>query len=405
MGRRFDTGKQISEATSRTPHGFLLAEAFPTRTGVLVYRRGGRVYRELRPPEELVKALDQIAHAPVTNVHRKASPQDLKHFEGVTRQDVVLQDDGWVRTSVEIMSAKAIRDIEENRRRQLSGGFDRVRFDHTPGRWDPTSQTYALDGESAPESFNSSKAVPFDGIQRDLQYSHAMLCKQSRAGDGAGIRYDDLQDDDGVEIDPAEATRTEPQRSTEMKVKKMLGGVEYEVEESIARAIEIEMASRMDSVEQERDDFKGQVTALTQERDDFKGQVTALTQEKEQRHDAVKPAALKERLAVLATAKQAKVPYLQSDPLSCVKPSSEIMRDAVAVRYDKIDLSNTSEAEIAGMFRVLEQEQPARFDDVFKAAKAEEDPAERHDEGDTDEEVYADFCKRMDTPDPRRVTH
>jgi hypothetical protein len=439
MARRFDNGKQIKLEAAKTPHGYLLAEAYPTRTGVLVYGRNDRIVRELRPPEEMVKALDQIARAPVTNVHRHASPDDLAHFEGLIGSEVVLQDDGWVRTSVQIMAAQAIKDIEANRRRRLSGGFDSVRFEETPGFWDPASQTYRLDGGEPPEGFQADRAEPFDGIQRDLRFSHATLCRTSRAGDGAMIRYDDLDEDDGVEVErydvlkqvgglwyvyshdgekklskgyktrgeaakrlrQIEFFKRQDETEGEMPVKITINEIEYEVAEPVARAVRDELKARNDALETvkaEKEGLAGEKIALAAERDGLKGEVEALKAEAGERHDAAGPEALNDRLTVLATARKVGVEYLKKDPMTCMKTNEEIMRDAVTKRYDKIDLAEASVEQIAGMFRVLREEQPARFDELFGVASKVEEGGERRDDADDLDVAYADMCKRMDTP-------
>lgn len=438
MAQRYDIGGELRliEGHMKSPQGYLLAEAYPTKTGVLRYIRGGQVFDELRPPEEVEKVLPQIPLTPVISKHRRVGPQDSREFEGVHVGDVVLQDDGWVRTGVQIMAAKAIEDIEKNRRRQLSGGFVEVKFDATPGFWDPTSLTYKLDGQEPPEGFNEAKAVPFDGIQRDLVWDHSALVAMGRAGSHGSVRFDELSPEDGVEVrwdvlkqvdglwfvfsesgkklskgygSKAEAQKRLSQieffknRDDEediMKVKITLDGVEYEVEEPIARAFQTELRGRNDSVsetERERDQLNGQIKALTEERDTWKGKAEALEQEKNQRNDSAEPAAVKERLAVLAIGQKAGVEYLKVDPISCDKSNEQIKRDAVKTRYDKLDIEKLSDAEVNGMFLVLQHAEPPRYDSILKVVEKEE-TSSRSDEDDEFEKAYNDMCKRMSEP-------
>jgi hypothetical protein len=396
MVQRFDIGGDLRlvEGAKRTAQGALVAEARPTRVGVLTYFRQGKRYDELRPPEEVHKILADIPGSPIIAEHRRVGPADSAEFEGIHVGDVVLEADGWVRTGAHIMAAKAIKDIEENKRRQLSGGFVKLDYEETPGWWDPASLTYRLDEQLAPDGFVQARAVRFDGVQRNLVWNHSCLCPRGRAGAHGAVRFDELDEDDGVEV---------PVNHTEaMTVKIAINGIEFEVADSVGMALQMERQAqaqeqkqRLDSLETERDTFKGQVAALATERDTLKGQVIALESTASQRNDAAEPEALKERLNVLTVGRRAKVSYLQVDPLSCTKSNAEIMRDAVKARYDKIDLTGASDAEISGMFKVMQAEQPPRFDSLLTAAKAEQAPDHRNDEDD-DDKLHQDMYARMD---------
>lgn len=370
MSKRFDNGKPVSNV-SKASQGWLRLDAFPTCCGVLEYARGGRRVRELRTPAAMAKALDQIPLSPITNEHSPASPTRLDHMEGIVLNEVVLQDDGWVKAKVQVMAAKAIRDIEENRRRQLSGGFDSVEFVPTPGRWDPVSLTYRLDGQDPPEGYDESRSIPFDGLQEELKYSHTMLCERGRAGPNGSVRYDSLDPDDGVEIS-SRYDDTEDQGVTTVKIQ--IRGIEGEVPDAIGMAYQLEQdknKERYDAAVAERDTLTGEVTALKAERDTLAGEVTALKAEKTSRSDALDPKALQDRLEVLVVGRKHGVDYLKGDDyLKCSKPDIEVIRDALGKRYDALDLTTSSDDALRGMFNILKSERSSEISSEVKAAVA-----------------------------------
>lgn len=459
MGDRYDIGGDVRlpEGKVRTPHGFLVAEAYPTRVGVLRYRRQGRVFDELRPPEELARILDQIPHSPLVPSHKPVGPDDSSEFEGTLVGDVLLQDDGWVRTGVQVMASKAIADVERGRRRQLSGGFLNVKFDETPGRWDPGSLTYVLDGQDPPENFDESRAVRFDGLQRfypdeeeargrgldgATTFNHVVLCRAGRAGVQGAVRFDELDDDDGLEVrydivrqvdgrwfvlsedgkklskgyetkeeaverlQQIEHFKRQDEEQEEQTVKIKINGMEFDVSDAVATALMMERNQRADALsdlEEEAEGLKAENKDLTAERDQLKGEVKALKAESTERSDAIDPSVLAERIRVISVGRKVGLDYLKKDPFSCDRTNDQIRRDAVASHY-KFDVADVSDQEVAGMFRVLTERdvkvEKGGLRSVAEAVAADNDPAtasrEDEDEAKAYEEAFNKLCARMD---------
>ncbi len=63
-------------------NGYLVADAFPTRTGVFKYvKADGTITRELRAPEEVFRpeSLESLKHRPIIDEHPETGPADASN--------------------------------------------------------------------------------------------------------------------------------------------------------------------------------------------------------------------------------------------------------------------------------------------------------------------------------------
>src|ERR1700752_2409292 len=153
--RRFDIST-IGEL-QRTPQGGIVAPAFLTRTGVFAYDQpDGKTIYEYRPPDEVfhVDSLATLPHAPVTNKHpdKPVAPDNFQKVAvGHVDAGSVKQEGDKIAARVVVQDARAIRDVSDGKRRQLSCGYD-CDVEETPG--------VLPDG------------THYDRIQRNIRYNH-----------------------------------------------------------------------------------------------------------------------------------------------------------------------------------------------------------------------------------------
>lgn len=206
-----------------TQEGYLMVDARLTRVGVFEYRMAdGSVKRMLRPPEEVfrVESLASIKLKPFTDDH----PQHLldvsntKHHQVGTIGENIRQDGDYVRATVMVTDAEAIKRIRDGKR-QVSMGYVSEE-DHTPGVW--------RDG------------TPYDTVQRNIVYNHGSLVDVGRAGpevrlllDAASIVINEENMINGYKTDAG------PDSGEMMKLE--IAGVEFEVDKALYIAIQMLM--------------------------------------------------------------------------------------------------------------------------------------------------------------------
>ncbi len=195
---RFDGAKVVT-----TSQGYLRVPAYPTRTGVLEYRKAdGTVRREYRPADEVFKAdsLASLEDAPVTDLHPAGLVSTESHTalaKGHARD--IRQDGKFVAATVLIQDAALVAAVKSGSRKELSCGYV-CKLDSTPG--------VSPEGEH------------YDAIQRDIRYNHVALLPPGagRAGSDVSLRLDSAT---GVHVTP----EAPPQIKEIMPIK--LDGKEY----------------------------------------------------------------------------------------------------------------------------------------------------------------------------------
>jgi uncharacterized protein len=131
-----------------------------------------RTYRLLRDPAELVRAASTFNRIPLIDAfdetgreHIQVSASPKKEIVvGSTGSDATF-DTPYLRNSLVVWDAKAIRGIEDDTRREISSAYY-YRADMTPG-------VYA--GE------------PYDGVMRDIRGNHVALVRAGRAGPDVAV--------------------------------------------------------------------------------------------------------------------------------------------------------------------------------------------------------------------------
>jgi hypothetical protein len=193
--RRYD--RAVLRAPRRTPEGFLLAEGFIAKPGVLVYRNAdGSTRRELVLPEELHKpsSLATLGRKPMTLEH---PPPEVERVDASNVQqygvgdidgDVDVTDDGYVRIKMCIRRKDAVEAVEAGKQ-ELSAGYV-CRIENTAG--------------------NHPEYGPYDCIQRDRDYNHGAITDVGRAGPSVKLRADSA---DAVLVEPLSPPSTTTRRA------------------------------------------------------------------------------------------------------------------------------------------------------------------------------------------------
>lgn len=175
---RFDRAV-ILRPPIRTDEGFLRADAFIAKPGVLEYRNAdGSITRELIPPETLhdSASLETLKLKPVTLEHPNpndypdgVTPLNYANLSvGSTGQEVDVADEGDVRFPLVISSQAAVMAVQ-NGIREVSPGY-KVDIERSPG-------THPVYGN-------------YDSIQRNRRYNHLAITALARGGRSVRLRAD-----------------------------------------------------------------------------------------------------------------------------------------------------------------------------------------------------------------------
>ncbi len=162
-----------------TPEGYLVCDAFATRTGVFDYHDAdGNLIRELRPPEEVFsdQSLASLAMQPITFLHpgeKIVTTDNIRRLQvGVTGENIT-HDDEVVKCRVKITDKAVIEYVQDMRARgkgvELSCGY---RADLAP-----------ISGEHPTEGH-------YDAVQKNIRYNHVAIVAQGRAGEKIKLQLD-----------------------------------------------------------------------------------------------------------------------------------------------------------------------------------------------------------------------
>ena len=160
-----------------TTEGFLICDAYVTRSGIFEYRTPqGEPFYEYRPEDEVFNpaSMDSLKLKPITNKH----PPELvnldnvkKYMVGTTGENISRQKD-FVHTKITIMDKDTIEEINARKLRglntELSCGYT-CDLDYTPGM---------------------HKDARYDAIQRKIRYNHLSLVDEGRAGPNVKLNFD-----------------------------------------------------------------------------------------------------------------------------------------------------------------------------------------------------------------------
>uniref|UniRef100_A0A6H1ZNA6 DUF2213 domain-containing protein n=1 Tax=viral metagenome TaxID=1070528 RepID=A0A6H1ZNA6_9ZZZZ len=334
----------------RTPEGYLLAEGYAGRAGVLAYKRAdGGVRYELIPPDELFRpdSLATLGRKPVTLQHplRDGKPVQVDASNvgefGVGDVDGELFEDagGFVRVKVAVRRKDAVDAIESGIARGLSQGYT-CDLDETPGTWE--GQAY-------------------DAIQRNRRYNHLALCGMGRAGADARLRIDDQE----VTIDGPEWPINEERKMDKPTASVEISGVRHDgLDPALAQAIGGVISERdsartdaathkaqYDALKKQYDTMAGQKETMDAEIRALKGQMDELNakmvanqkkMEEATKGDGIDPAAFKARLELLTVA--GKLGVEKADEMD----SAGLRKAIVAAHNVDMKIDDKSEDYIGG---------------------------------------------------------
>lgn len=217
--RRFDRGSLGSPV--QLPNGWMRADAYLTRIGVFVYARpDGTTYREYRPAEEVFRAdsLDSLRQVPLTLEH-PTEGNGLLDAENAKKYTVGNVGHGYpdwesaayVCGPVMITDAATVAEVKAGKQE--------------------LSCAYTCDMEEVPGEYLGQS---YDAVQRNIFYNHVAVVGKGRAGAEVKIKLDAA---DAVRVIP-------PELSQETTVKVKLDGIDFDISDPAAQALEKERAAR-----------------------------------------------------------------------------------------------------------------------------------------------------------------
>jgi hypothetical protein len=132
-----------------------------------------RTYRLLRDPDELARAAPTFNRIPLIDAFDETGREHIQLSASSPKKEIVVGSTGsdavfdtpYLRNSLVVWDAKAIRGIETDTRREISSAYY-YRADMTPG---------VFEGE------------PYDGVMRDIRGNHVALVRAGRAGPDVAV--------------------------------------------------------------------------------------------------------------------------------------------------------------------------------------------------------------------------
>ncbi|MCI0151943.1 DUF2213 domain-containing protein [Paraburkholderia sediminicola] len=133
----------------------------------------GRVYQLLRDPDELAKAAPSFNSIPLIDAFDETGQEHIQVSAASPKMEIVVGSTGtdagfeppYLRNSLVVWDAKAIRGIEDDTHREISSAYY-YRADMTPGTYDD---------------------VPYDRVMRDIRGNHVALVRAGRAGPDVAV--------------------------------------------------------------------------------------------------------------------------------------------------------------------------------------------------------------------------
>lgn len=239
----------IHRRPTRTPEGFLKADATVTRTGVFSYTNAdGSIRRELRHPDDVLdgQSLDSMKLIPVTNGHppeRIVTSETARYYQIGATGESVRPDGQYILCPLLITDGDAITEIERGRN-QVSLGYE---VDLVPEKGEFRGDAY-------------------DFRQTNIRYNHLAMVDGARAGDEAIIHLDSADAVSEGIID------RKPQSQEGEMPKFNIDGIAYEAAQEVINHT-IKETARADAAEAELKDTKAKLETVTGERDAHKDEL------------------------------------------------------------------------------------------------------------------------------------
>lgn len=277
---RYD--RSCMTVVKRSDSGYLEATAPITRSGIFVYKNpDGTPRREFRDPMAVFNE-DSMATAkmiPVTNDHPACALLDssnTREYSVGHTGETIIRDGSFLVANLVVNDASAIAAIESGKK-EISMGY---RCDLIPenGTWE---------------------GQPYDFRQENIRYNHLAIVKRGRAGADVALNLDSADIND----DLTTSHERTPNMATMKKVN--LDGVEHEVPEAVAGALE-KATETAATATAEATKSAEQVTAVTADLESARATVDSLTADlnalKSRDVKAEVQAAVKARLGLERTA-------------------------------------------------------------------------------------------------------
>lgn len=195
-----------------TDSGFLKCDAYLTRTGVFEYNLpDGSKRAELRLADEVFSAdsLKSFSMLPLTDDHPPAAitSENAKQYQVGHLGETIEREGDLVKARALVTDAATIDKVTAREKIEISCGYT-CDLDHTPGEFE---------------------GMKYDSIQRNIRGNHVAIVKHGRAGPLARLRLDTA----GVMT---------PDKTEKTMILKF-DGVDFDVVEPVAKAIEAERAA------------------------------------------------------------------------------------------------------------------------------------------------------------------
>lgn len=327
-------------------NGYLVADAYPTKTGVFAYRRpDGSIRRELRHEDDVFDSasLQSLANRPIVDEH-----PDTPMHSGNTRflarghvGETIERVGEHVKATLVVTDKELIGKMQGKGKRQLSCGYS----------------ADVVDGEGV------HNGQPYDCRQTNIRYNHLAAVWKGRAGPTAQIHLDaddavieDLHAPDS-DIDNKQ-DHDNPAGDSTMTIKRKLVAVTHG-------------DFRQDSIELTYDEDSATVVDQLVTRLDESNAAVALIQDKYDASEKGKKKAEGERDQLADDAKKKDGDHAKLDAMADERAelkgvaahmgvknysdmsNAEIKRAVVAVKNPKLKLDDLSDENVDGRFGMI----------------------------------------------------
>lgn len=356
---RYDRGQLLR--SHRTEEGYLLAEGYAARTGVLIYQMAdGTERRELVRPEELFRpdSLGSLGRKPVTLLHPAVmlTPDTVaEHSVGDVDGEVAEEAGGFVKVKLAVRRRDAIEAVEGGTQ-ELSCGYT-CGLDDTPGEWE---------GQS------------YDAVQLNRRYNHLAVVPRGRAGHAVRLRADSTdaamtgvakadakqEPEDkimadrtaSVEIGGVRHDGIDPALAQAVaKVNEQLVKARADAEEEAEKATEdatktrADLQKQIDEITGKRDAIAKQLDELKAELEDAKAKLEEAKKGDKEKTDAFLPR-FDERVELLQLADKVGV-----KPDDAAKLDADALKRAIAQAHDaELKLDSVSDGYLDGYLAQLQ---------------------------------------------------
>lgn len=369
--QRYDRGELAKPV--EMANGWLKCDGMIGRTGILEYQRAdGTAWREYRPPEEAFHpdTLASFALVPLTNSHPPGgmlTAENTREYQRGTVEQPT-RDGEHMRSSILITDAATIADAKAGKV-ELSCG-------------------YMADVDPTPGEINGQR---YDAVQRNVRGNHVAMVGAGRAGPTVRLRVDSLNADavqsDATAIGNAESIPHSLHKEQDnMKIK--IRGVEYEVSDQVAQALESERTDARQTLDTSRSETK----AAQADAEKFKAHADTATAkiQKLEAEVAAAPVKVRESLKARMQLEAEALKHLGEEKIDG-KTDAEIKR-AVAEKVTGLKLDGKSEAYVDAMFDVAIKREPAISDEPATAPVSD---ARTDAVGDAMDKARAEYMKAL----------